>query len=112
MGRKCTSDMVLLFVTKILRMFSFGAISIVFFNVLLGKGISEQQIGFLQSFVAVGDIVISLILTTQADKFGRKKTLIISAFLKIGAGIMYALSDNYVILMVSGALGVLTVSGG
>lgn len=62
--------------------------------------------------IAIGDIVISLILTTRADKIGRKKTLALSAILKIGAGISYALSDNYLVLIISGALGVLTISGG
>jgi predicted MFS family arabinose efflux permease len=62
--------------------------------------------------IAVGDIVISLVLTTRADKIGRKKTLAFSAVLKIGAGISYALSNNYAILIISGALGVLTISGG
>jgi predicted MFS family arabinose efflux permease len=66
----------------------------------------------LQSLIAIGDIIISLILTTRADKIGRKKTLIISAILKIFAGVSYALSDNYIILIISGALGVLTISGG
>lgn len=109
---KCGSDMTILFITKILRMFSFGAISVIFLDVLLNKGILEKQIGFLQSFVAVGDIVISLLLTTKADKLGRKKTLVAGALLKILAGVSYAMSDNFLILLISGALGVLTVSGG
>lgn len=112
MAKICNSDVVMLFISKILRMFSFGAISVVFFDALIEKGIQEKQIGFLQSLIAIGDIVISLILTTRADKIGRKKTLALSAVLKIGAGISYALSDNYLILIISGALGVLTISGG
>lgn len=112
MAKNFSLDVLILFIAKLLRMFSFGAISVVFFFVLIQKGLSQKQIGFLQSFVAVGDIIISLILTTQADKLGRKKTLICGAFLKIVAGVTYALSDNYAILMISGALGVLTVSGG
>lgn len=35
----CTKDIVLLYVSKILRMFSFGAISVVFFDALIQKGI-------------------------------------------------------------------------
>jgi predicted MFS family arabinose efflux permease len=112
MAKICNSDVVALFISKILRMFSFGAISVVFFDALLKKGIQEMQIGLLQSLIAIGDIIISLILTTRADKIGRKRTLILSAILKIFAGVCYALSDNYVVLVISGALGVLTISGG
>lgn len=112
MAKICNSDVVALFISKILRMFSFGAISVVFLDALIEKGIQEEQIGFLQAFIAVGDIVISLILTNRADKIGRRNTLIFSAILKIFAGISYALSDNYIILLISGVLGVLTISGG
>jgi MFS family permease len=102
----------MLYITKILRMFSFGAISVVFFAALQQKGIAEKQIGFLQSLITAGDIIISLIITTRADQIGRKTTLIISAILKIFTGFVYAISDNYILLIISGALGVLTVSGG
>ncbi len=112
MGKICTGDVAILYITKILRMFSFGAISVVFFGALQQKGIMEMQIGILQSLIAAGDIIISLFLTTRADKIGRKKTLILSAILKIFAGLVYALSNNFLLLVISGALGVLTVSGG
>ncbi len=55
MAKICNSDVVALFISKILWMFSFGAISVVFFDVLLQKGIQEMQIGLLQSLIAIGD---------------------------------------------------------
>ena len=112
MSNLIVKDIIILFITKMLRMFSFGAISVIFIDMLTSKGIQEQQIGYLQSLVAFGDIVISLFLTTRADKLGRKKTLIFGACLKVFAGLTYALSDQYILLVISGALGVLTVSGG
>lgn len=93
-------------------MFAFGAISVIFIESLIEKGIEEKKIGFLQSSIALGDIFVSLILTTRADKIGRKRILILSALLKVFAGMSYALSDNYVLLVISGIFGVLTVSGG
>ncbi len=108
----CVKDIAILFITKILRMFAFGAISVVFLVTLANKGISKENIGLLQSIIAIGDIFVSLILTTRADLFGRKKTLILGALLKVFAGVAYASSDNYALLAISGALGVLTVSGG
>lgn len=105
-------DIVILFLTKILRMFSFGALSIIFFDLLTSKNIAEKQIGVLQSLIAFGDIIISLFLTTRADRIGRKNTLILGALLKILAGLTYAITDNYFLLVLSGALGVLTVAGG
>ena len=43
---------------------------------------------------------------------GRKNILMLSALLKIFAGVTYALSNNYYFLVISGIFGVLTVSGG
>ncbi len=46
----------------------------------------------LQTYIIVGDIIISLYLTTNADRIGRKKTLIIGAILKLITGLTYSLS--------------------
>ena len=105
-------DIALLFLAKIFRMFSYGALSLIFIYILTSKGISVQNIGRLQSLITFGDIIISLYLTTRADKLGRKKTLIFGAFLKSTTGIFYAVSDNFILLAISGILGVISVSGG
>jgi MFS family permease len=104
-------DLIILILTKILRMFSYGAISVIFYNVLIYKGVEIKDVGILQSLISFGDIVISLYLTTRADKIGRRKTLIIGAMLKIFTGLCYALSDNFILLAISGVLGVISASG-
>ena len=104
-------DIVLLFLAKIIRMFSYGALSVVFIQALVKKEIKEEDIGFLQSLIAFGDIVISLYLTTKADKLGRQKTLTVGACLKVITGIIYATSNNYFLLAISGIVGVLSVTG-
>lgn len=105
-------SVVLLFLAKMFRMFSYGALSVIFIKSLLHKNIKEEDIGLLQSLIAFGDIGISLYLTTRADQLGRKKTLIVGAFLKMMTGIFYAFSNNFLILAISGILGVISVSGG
>lgn len=40
MAKICNSDIVALFISKMLRMFSFGAISVVFIDALIEKGIN------------------------------------------------------------------------
>lgn len=51
-------------------------------------------------------------LTTQADRIGRVNTLMFGALLKFVTGLCYAESSNTVILIISGILGVISVSGG
>ena len=59
-----------------------------------------------------GDILVSLVLTTQADRFGRVRTLFIGALLKCLSGLVYAESSTIVILVVTGIVGVISVTGG
>lgn len=66
----------------------------------------------MQSGIVFGDVAISLVLTTQADKFGRINTLMIGALLKLITGIVYAQSSSVMILTIAGVLGVISVSGG
>ena len=105
-------NVILLFLAKIFRMFSYGALSVIFYKFLLFNDIKATDIGLLQSLIAVGDIVISLYLTTRADQLGRQKTLILGAFLKMITGIFYAFSNNFIVLVIAGILGVISVSGG
>lgn len=48
--------------------------------------LKEAEIGGLFTGILIGDLVITLILTTRADSFGRKKTLLIGALLMLFAG--------------------------
>jgi len=87
--RKC-KDFVMLFITRCLRMFSYGMLALVFFDNLFYKGFTTDQASWIQSGIVFGDIFLSLILTTQADKFGRVNTLMLGALLKLLTGLFYA----------------------
>jgi len=47
----------------------------------VGLGLSEAQTGLLLTLTLVGDMVVSLYLTTQADRIGRRRMLIAGAIL-------------------------------
>ena len=71
-------------------------------------GLSEAQIGLLFTFTLVGDAVITLWLTTSADRFGRKRTLLVGALLMAGAGIVFVLTREYIILILAAIIGVIS----
>lgn len=73
---------------------------------------SEFQIGQLLTYILLGDLAITMWLTTSADRIGRKKTLAIGALLKLFTGCMFAVSENYSLLILSGIIGVISTSGG
>lgn len=105
-------DFIMLFLTRIFRMIGYGMLAIVFFTNLFFKGISEVQASWIQTGIVAGDIMISLFLTTRADKMGRLNTLMLGAILKLVTGLIYAESENIFILLITGIFGVISVTGG
>jgi hypothetical protein len=103
-----THDGVLLFVTRFVRLFSYGALSVVLVFYLTGLGLSESQTGILLTLTLLGDTLVSLFLTTQADRIGQRRTLIIGAILMAGAGLIF---HNFLFLVVAGTIGVISPSG-
>ena len=87
-------DIALLFSTRIIRLFCYGFLSVILALYLTETGLAEKQIGLLFSLTLAGDAAISLWLTSSADRFGRKRTLVIGAALMLGAGIAFLLTNN------------------
>ena len=109
--RHLTRDGVLLFVTRFVRLFSYGALSVVLVFYLTGLGLSESQTGMLLTLTLLGDTLVSLLLTTQADRIGRRRMLILGAILMAGAGSIFAWTSNFLFLVVAGTIGVISPSG-
>ena len=111
MNRSHQRDISLLFSTRIIRLFCYGFLSVVIALYLAETGLSEKMIGLLFTLTLAGDAGISLWLTTSADRFGRKRTLLIGALLMLGAGIVFILTNNIIILMAAAIIGVISPSG-
>jgi MFS family permease len=106
-----TRDGWVLFLTRFARLFSHGALSVVLVFYLTGLGLSAAQTGTLLTLTLLGDTVVSLCLTTQADRIGRRRMLVIGAALMAGAGITFACTGNFLLLTVAGTIGVISPSG-
>src|ERR1700719_1954736 len=106
-----TRDAWLLFATRFTRLFAYGSLSVVLVFYLVGLGLSEAQTGLLITLPLIGDTVISLYLTTRADRIGRRRMLIIGAFLMAAAGLVFALTHNFLLLVIAGTIGVISPSG-
>src|SRR5687768_15547285 len=104
-------NITLLFSTRIIRLFCYGFLSVVLALYLAETGLTEKMIGLLFTFTLVGDAGISLLLTTRADSFGRKRTLLIGSLLMLAAGIIFVLTDNIVILIAAAIIGVISPGG-
>jgi MFS family permease len=106
-----TRDGWLLFLTRSTRLFAYGALSVVLVFYLTSLGLSTSQTGLLLTLTLVGDTVVSLYLTTRADRIGRRRMLIVGAILMAAAGLAFASTRNFVFLIAAGTIGVISPSG-
>ena len=104
-------DIPLLFTTRIIRMFGYGFLSVVLALYLAQRGLSEGEIGLLLTLTLAGDAAITLWITTSADRMGRRRMLIVGAALMILAGVIFSLTGNYILLVVTAIIGVISPSG-
>jgi MFS family permease len=101
----------LLFTTRLVRLFAYGFLSVVLALYLVQVGLSEAAIGALFTFTLLGDAGISLWLTTSADRVGRRRMLLVGAGLMIFAGVIFALTGDYLLLTLAAVIGVISPSG-
>ena len=109
--RTLTTDGRLLFTTRIARLFAYGFLSVVLVLYLAEVGLNETQIGLLLTLTLIGDTIISLWITTNADRIGRQRMLIVGAVLMISAGVIFAFTRSFVVLLITATLGVISPSG-
>lgn len=109
--RALPRDGVVLFLTRFTRLFAYGALSVVLVFYLVSLGLTEAQVGLLLTLTLAGDMAISLVLTTRADRLGRRRMLIVGAILMVGAGIAFASTRNLLFLIIAGTIGVISPSG-
>ncbi len=108
---KLTRDGWLLFATRCSRMFAYGLLSVVLVLYLVEVGLKEWEVGLLLSLTLAGDTAISLWLTTTADRLGRRRTLILGAFLMVMAGVAFVSTSSFLLLVIAATIGVISPSG-
>jgi MFS family permease len=101
----------LLFLTRVLRMFGYGFLAVVLVLYLDALGIEALLIGAILTLTLIGDTVISLWLTTSADRIGRRRVLIAGSLLMAGAGLAFATTDSVPFLILAATIGVISPTG-
>src|SRR5262249_48654078 len=107
--RSLTPDGRLLFATRCLRMFAYGMLSVVLVLYLTELGFQDRW-GTILSAALLGDIAVSLWITTTADRIGRRKMLILGALLMAGTGLVFATTDHFLLLVAAATIGVVSPS--
>jgi MFS family permease len=106
-----SSNVRYLFATRVVRMFAYGSMALILVVYLAKIGLSGEQIGLLLTMTLIGDTVLSLWITTVADRIGRKWMLIAGAVLMVLGGVVFASTSNFVLLLLGATIGVISPSG-
>lgn len=101
-------DVKLLCIQRFVRLFAYGATTLVLVLYLSELRFSDQQIGVFMTLTLFGDVIISLFLTMFADRIGRKDVLALGAVMMTGSGIAFGLSGNYWVLLAAAIFGVIS----
>lgn len=101
-------DIKILFTTRMIRLFCYGFLSVILALYLAATGLTEPQIGLLFSLTLMGDAIITLWLTTSADRWGRRNVLLVGSILMAGAGLSFVLTRNYILLVLAAIIGVIS----
>jgi MFS family permease len=101
----------LLFTTRVLRMFGYGFLAVVLVLYLAAIGLDPFTIGAILTLTLIGDTLISLWLTTNADRIGRRRVLAVGSLLVVGAGIIFAITSWVPLLILAATIGVISPTG-
>jgi MFS family permease len=101
-------DIYVILLLRFLRMYAYGGCALVLGIFLYISGNTGTQIGTFLTLVLCGDAGISYLLTIKADKIGRRRVLMIGSIFMMAAGVVFALTTNYYILLIAAILGVIS----
>jgi MFS family permease len=92
-------------------MFAYGFLSAILVLYLARLGLKGGTIGLLLSFTLIGDSIVSLWMSTSADRLGRRRMLIVGAALMLFASLIFAATDRFLLLLIAAVVGVISPSG-
>jgi MFS family permease len=101
----------LLFATCAVRSFAYGFLSVILGLYLDSLGLGPGAIGWIFTAALAGGAVMTIIITSVADSFGRKTLLIIGTLLMALAGCVFAVSADPIGLAIAAIFGTISPSG-
>jgi len=104
-------DAYLIISLRSLRMFSAGIPSLILALFFSSLSFPDSRIGIFMTLTLLGDVVLSLLLTLVADKLGRRRILLGGSAMMMLSGVVFAMSENFWILLAAAVVGVISVTG-
>lgn len=94
-----------------LRMFTAGIPSLILALFFSSLKFPDSRIGVFMTLTLLGDVLLSVLLTLVADKLGRRRILFMGSVMMATSGVVFALSENFWILLIAAVFGIISVTG-
>jgi predicted MFS family arabinose efflux permease len=104
-------DAYIIITLRSLRMFTSGIPSLILALFFASLKFPDSRIGIFMTLTLLGDVLLSLLLTLVADKLGRRRILFGGSIMMACSGIVFALSENFWILLIAAVFGIISVTG-
>jgi len=92
-------------------MFAYGTNSLILAIFFSALKYTDHQIGLFMTLTLLGDVLLGTFLTLVADRVGRRKVLMGGSLLMVLTGFIFAIFENFWILLLAAILGVVSVTG-
>src|SRR5919204_3410307 len=99
-----------LLVTRLLRTFGYGYLAVVLALYLEQLGLDPQRVGVVLTSAIAGSAAMTLGWSLVADRYGRRKTVATMALLMVAGGLLFALSDNFWLLLLGAFTGTISAT--
>jgi predicted MFS family arabinose efflux permease len=100
-------DAHLLIFQRVIRLIAYGQSTLVLTGLLHALSFTDLQMGIFMTLTLVGDVGGSMVLTMFADRWGRRRVLLIGSLLMAMSGVVFATSGSYIVLLLAAMAGVI-----
>ena len=99
-----------LLATRVLRTFAYGYLAVVIGVYLHELGLDPTQIGLVLTAAIAGSALMTVFWSIMADRVGRRRTVATMALLMAAGGMVFALTDSFVVLILAGFTGTISAT--
>ena len=96
--------------TRILRTFAYGYLTVVIAIYLARLGLDTIQVGIVLSAAIFGSALMTVLWALAADRYGRRRTVATMAVLMIAGGLLFAFGSSFPVLLLGAFTGTISAT--
>ena len=105
-------DARLITAAKTTRTLGYGLLSVALGSYLEDTGVGPRMAGFILTAALLGSALLTLLMASRADRFGRKRTLQLSTGLMVISGLVFAAAPGPLGLLIAALTGTVSATSG